>query len=169
MDICRTLDTHAFFDRAGVMGRFAYDLGNNYRPFFEKVANDTPLFWVLHRSDPKEWPDSLSESKVNAAKKDIESIATRLQDARMARSDATLIVREYQNSIRMLLHACQRATAVFSGSISRQKVRDALADDMRVILGEHRELWVARNRVGGLQDSTRELENRLREYTGEAD
>jgi len=84
----------------------------------------------------------------------------------MARPDAELIVREFRNSIRMLLHACQRARAVFSGSIGKQKVRDSLADDMRIILGEHRELWVARNRVGGLQDSTRELEKRLGEYAG---
>jgi hypothetical protein len=166
-DFGRVLDEHAFFDRAGVMGKFAYDLGNNYRIFFTKVANDTPLFWALHRGDPKEWPDSLSEPKAEAARKHVESIETQLQNARMARSDAELIIREYRNSIRMLLHACKRAKAVFSGNISKQRMRNSLADDMRIILGEHRELWVARNRVGGLQDSTRELENRLSEYTEE--
>jgi hypothetical protein len=35
---------------------------------------------------------------------------------------------------------------------------------MRDILGEHRRLWGARNREGGLQDSTRVLEQRLTEY-----
>jgi hypothetical protein len=37
---------------------------------------------------------------------------------------------------------------------------------MRTILGEHSRVWTARNRVGGLQDSTRVLEERLREYAG---
>ena len=42
--------------------------------------------------------------------------------------------------------------------------RDELASGMRTILGEHRRLWSARNRVGGLQDSERVFEERLREY-----
>jgi hypothetical protein len=37
---------------------------------------------------------------------------------------------------------------------------------MNIILGEHRRLWTARNRVGGLQDSERAFEERLREYEG---
>ena len=40
-----------------------------------------------------------------------------------------------------------------------------LAGDLRVILGEYRRLWMARNREGGLQDSARRLETRLAEYT----
>jgi hypothetical protein len=37
---------------------------------------------------------------------------------------------------------------------------------MRTILGEHRRLWSARNRVGGLQDSESVFEERLQEYEG---
>jgi len=37
---------------------------------------------------------------------------------------------------------------------------------MRTILGEHRRLWSARNRVGGLQDSESVFEERLLEYEG---
>jgi hypothetical protein len=44
--------------------------------------------------------------------------------------------------------------------------REELAAEMNIVLGEHRRLWTARNRVGGLQDSERVFEERLREYEG---
>jgi hexosaminidase len=47
-------------------------------------------------------------------------------------------------------------------------VPEQLASQMRTILGEHRRLWSARNRVGGLQDSESVFEQRLQEYAGAA-
>jgi hypothetical protein len=60
----------------------------------------------------------------------------------------------------MLAHACKRGSFLLEG------VGDpaSLAADLRGILGEYRELWAARNRVGGLHDSTRRLEEIVREY-----
>jgi hypothetical protein len=64
----------------------------------------------------------------------------------------------------MMLHACRRGTAMLEGTID--STREELAAEMNIILGEHRRLWTARNRVGGLQDSERVFEERLREYEG---
>jgi hypothetical protein len=55
---------------------------------------------------------------------------------------------------------------MLQGTIDSAETRDELASQMRTILGEHRRLWSARNRVGGLQDSESVLEQRLREYAG---
>ena len=65
----------------------------------------------------------------------------------------------------MLRHACQRGLALRQGVLGRSAVKRRLAEDMRLIIGEHRRLWTARNREGGLQDSARRLEARLAEYT----
>jgi len=81
--------------------------------------------------------------------------------ARLARADAELIRREFALAATMLEHACDRALAVCAG---RPLDQAALAAQMRWVLGSYRELWTARNRAGGLDESTRVLEQRLQEY-----
>jgi hypothetical protein len=55
---------------------------------------------------------------------------------------------------------------MLEGSLDSTEIQEELAAEMNIILGEHRRLWTARNRVGGLQDSERAFEERLREYEG---
>jgi len=57
----------------------------------------------------------------------------------------------------MLRHACDRGLNAPPA---------ALAGQMREIVSEHRRLWLARNRPGGLSDSVRVLEQRRQEYEG---
>jgi hypothetical protein len=64
----------------------------------------------------------------------------------------------------MMLHACKRGTAMLEGTLDSAEKREELASEMRTIIGEHRRLWTARSREGGLQDSVRALEERLKEY-----
>jgi len=89
-----------------------------------------------------------------------------LASARLDRPDGLLIKQEFANNARSRLHASARGRAVRQGKLGDQAVRAALAKDMRIILGAHRELWMARNRVGGLQDSARRFEQLLDEYDG---
>jgi hypothetical protein len=84
----------------------------------------------------------------------------------MARDDAGIIRDEFANAARMMLHACERGTAILQGTIDAAEKRDELASGMRIILGEHRRLWSARNRVGGLQVSESVFDERLQEYAG---
>ena len=71
---------------------------------------------------------------------------------------------EFANAARMM---CTPASGErrCSKEQSAPPKHEALAAEMRTILGEHRRLWTARNRAGGLQDSERVFEERLREYT----
>ena len=55
---------------------------------------------------------------------------------------------------------------MLEGSLGSTERQEEMAAEMNIILGEHRRLWTARNRVGGLQDSERVFEERLREYIG---
>ena len=163
-DIVRALDTHVFHDEAEVMGRLVYDLGNAYQKIGHLVGNASVLFHFVHSSLSQPMPESVTEQTIRATMDYICAVREPLSRARMDRADASLIVDEYANAVRMLLHGCRRALAVRTGIISTESERHALAAEMRDILGEHRRLWVARNREGGLQDSTRVLEQRLTEY-----
>jgi len=164
LDIVRALNTHVFRDDAEVMGRLVYDLGNAYQKIGHLVGNASVLFHFVHSSLSQPMPEGVTEQTIRTTMEYIGTVSEPLSRARMDRVDASLIVDEFTNAVRMLLHGCRRALAVRTGIINTETERRALAAQMRDILGEHRRLWVARNREGGLQDSTRVLEQRLTEY-----
>jgi hypothetical protein len=107
----------------------------------------------------------VTEKRLQATQEYIEEAAAPLALARMEGDEGALVRDEYANAVRMLLHACRRGLALRQGTLGRSAVKRGLAEDMRVVIGEHRRLWAARNREGGLQDSARRLEARLQEYT----
>jgi hypothetical protein len=164
IDIVRALDVHVFRDEAEVMGRLVYDLGNAYRKIGHLVGNASVLFHFVHSPLTQPLPESITQETIHATMEYIRAVTEPLPLARMDRADALLIVDELTNAARMLLHGCRRALAVRSGIIDTDSERHALATEIREILGEHRRLWMARNREGGLQDSTQVLEQRLKEY-----
>ena len=163
-DIRRALDRHVFEDAAGVMGGVAYDLGNAYLKTGHLMGNNAVLFQLLLGDLKWPIPEKVTARTLGAARDYVGEVAGRLTQARMARPDATLVVDEFTNAARMLQHACDRGQWRLSSS-GKGAGKERLARDMRLILGEHRRLWLARNRPGGLQDSARRLEARLSDYT----
>jgi hypothetical protein len=112
-------------------------------------------------ADRKKLYEAVTRQQWDATERRVSEVMTRLDGARMGRPDAGVIGEEYRNAARMLVHGCQRGRWLLDKS-----AEDAveLAAGMREIIGHHRRLWLARNRVGGLQDSTGRLEARLKEY-----
>ncbi|MGH2821157.1 MAG: glycoside hydrolase family 20 zincin-like fold domain-containing protein [Actinomycetota bacterium] len=164
-DLIPALDLHAFRDEARVMGRVAHDLGNAYLRAGAVPHNSSALFHTLRAPDRGSVPDGVSEESLKECADVIRSAVAPLGSARMARADSGIIEGEFANAARMLLHACTRGTALLSDDNSSETRRE-LGRELREILGRHRELWVARNRIGGLHDSIWPLEALLDDYTG---
>jgi hexosaminidase len=164
-DLVPALDVHAFYDRAGVMGRVAHDLGNAYLLAGGRPPNSSSLFHILRAPDRDSLPEGVSKQSLKDCWQYIISAIERLQDARLTRRDADLIQREFSNAARLLLFACKRGSALL-GNDSSSETRWQMATDLRRILGRHRELWVSRNRIGGLSDSSWQLEAHLDELMG---
>jgi hypothetical protein len=164
-DWAAALDLHAFGDRAGVMGKAAVALGDAYLRTGHQPHNSSPLYHLLHRPVAQEVHRSVTEKRLIAASEYVEEVAAPLALAQMAGVEGALVRDEYLNTVATLLHACARGLALRQGTIGRSAVKRRLATDLRLIIDEHRRLWMARNREGGLQDSARRLENRLEEYT----
>jgi hexosaminidase len=162
-DLIPMLDRHVFLDSAEVMGKLVYDLGNTYQ-CVPGAFNGISLFYLLSQAHGFTAPPELGEKEFRAAQEHVQSTVRTLGQARMQRADAALIQAEFANAARMLNHASKLGIAQCKGTLSSQSVRHELADEMRIILGEHRQLWTARNRPGGLQDSVQALERRLNEY-----
>ena len=163
-DFIAALDVHAFRDEARVMGKLGHELGNAHKQAGPAPHNSTVLFHLLTQAPDLPVPDGVSAESLRQTQEHINSVIEPLGRARMDREDAQITRDEFANAARMMLHACRRGTAMLEGTLDSTK--EELAAEMNIILGEHRRLWTARNRVGGLQDSERVFEERLREYTG---
>jgi hypothetical protein len=165
-DFIQALDLHAFRDRARVMGTLAHDLGDAHQKAGPAQENSTVLFHLLTQAPDSPLPDGVTVESLGETGELIGSIIGPLESARMGTDDAETTRDEFVNAARMMLHACKRGMAMLEGTVVSAEIREQLASEMRTILGEHRRLWTARNRVGGLQESERVFEERLREYAG---
>ncbi len=186
-DFPSLLDRHIFRDRAQIMGRLAYDLGNTYRQVgVEPLPNSSPLFWVLvmpnvmHQAAKhpagavdriSRWFEyvraGLDQARFDQVEPYIEQTMARLDQAQMDRPDADLIRDEFRWVADMLRFAARLGQAWQTVGFDRPvteippDVRRRLAQELGPLLERYRELWLARSRPGGLEDSLRWTE-RLR-------
>jgi hexosaminidase len=156
---------HAFRDEARVMGKLGHELGNAHKQAGPAPHNSTVLFHLLTQAPDLPVPDGVTVESLRQADQHIRSVVEPLGRARMDREDAEITRAEFANAARMMLHACNRGTEMLEGTLNSAGKREELAFEMRTIIGEHRRLWTARSREGGLQDSVGALEERLKEYS----
>jgi hexosaminidase len=179
LDIARAVSLHAFRDPSGAVGRAAYDLGNVYRMLGPEIHNSSLLFWVLQFPlaeliQPRESlaqalipriAQALSPEIFDRAAEAIDRAAQPIAQARIDRPDAEIIKREFANAARLLRHACRRAKlALDRGRAETAGIRQELDQDMQAIIAEYKQLWLARNRPGGLEDSVARLERARSDY-----
>jgi hypothetical protein len=169
-DIAVAVSRHAFKDPTGAMGKVAYDLGNVYQVGNLAVPNGSLLFWVLQLPFEKferflqRVPDRPLPNFAEALPA-IDAALLPLREARMEREDAALIVREIELTARLLRHACKRGQlALDDGAIDASTVANDLKQEMRQIIHEYSEIWLDRNRLGGLRDSVARFEKTLVDY-----
>ena len=170
-DITRALNLHVFFDRSGRAGRFVYDLGNIYRNFEQRFFNCTPYgFSVVNplaRVQERLRNTPVTRREIAQALKEAGRLERELDKLDLDTADGDLIRREFAFVLRLIRHGIHRlAYASQDASKSRQAAPTAaeLRQDMRALIAEHKRVWLARNRPGGLSDSTAVLEHALKEY-----
>jgi hypothetical protein len=160
--IADLLSLHVFHDRAMEMGKLMADFGNVYQIVQSKQFNSTALFWSLVGGEErKKHYEVITRDEAEESESRLKEIEQRLIRVRMETPDAAQTSAEIACAIAMLRHACRRA--LWRLDPAREDASD-LAADLRAIIGEHERLWLGRNRVGGLRDSARRLENRLADY-----
>ncbi len=164
------LDAHVFEDDAGVMGRLAYDLGNAYQLTGVSLHNNTLFYLLLQHA--VEGPTSqgalkaMSEEGLRKTLEYLDKVMAWLPEARMRCPDAELIAKEFRLTAALMGFACHLGLArLEAGGVGTSElgidVRLALARELERLIPEHRQLWLARNRSGGLKDSSARLENLL--------
>ena len=165
-DLSPAIDAHVFHDVESVMTSVLRDLGNVYLPLRSQVGNGTALFWALlsHQDDKKRWAEVSVEEFADCEKR-IEQIVSRLTHSRMNRpaGDGALVIDELRNAAAMLTHACRRGQFLHNSAGAPKP--EALVQELKTIISRHRDLWLLRNRPGGLDDSCSRLNACLTDYT----
>lgn len=143
-DFVEATSMFAFNDPTGRMGQAAYDFGNVYLVLNDRPANASKLFRFLVPGVKGLAPGRhASDQELDAAEAAIDRVLARVDAA----ASHPLITAEFHNAAAMLRLGCE---------IGRG---NALSHDtINAVVAEHRRLWLARNRPGGLDDSCSRLE-----------
>ncbi|MEM7349961.1 MAG: family 20 glycosylhydrolase [Acidobacteriota bacterium] len=164
------LDLHAFRDEAGVMGRLTTRLGDVYREINPECANGSALFFLLvfaYKARQERRGEGLSVATLERSRESIDEAIAPLAASRMQGDDAATIRDEMEWVADTLRYACDLGTAWVEEGEDRpldalpEPQRRPLARRMSGLIARHREIWLARNRPGGLDDSAAHLK-RLR-------
>jgi hexosaminidase len=171
LDLPRALDLHAFEDAAGVLGRLAFDLGNVYQ-FSPEHSNSTVFSRLLLHPDAPVvdgilmggTPESFAQ-----AEEAIDRIIAPLAQATPSTRDGALIGDEFRQTAALMRHGCHQAQAKLAANAQQMAdvpaaERARLAEELAPLIEEHRRLWRARSREGGLVQSVGRLEHLLQAY-----
>lgn len=164
------LDAHVFEDEAGVLGRAAVELGSAYEETGVPSTNGSALFFLIAFADaplPHPRMPGLSIEGLERARAALERTRGTLGAARSTREDGTLLVDEMRWAADLLAWSCRFGRARLETpegapiAAIPARARADLADALEPLVHEHRRLWLARCRPGGLAESASWLERPL--------
>jgi hexosaminidase len=153
IDIQEELNEYAYQDPSRNMGKLAYQLGNVYRQMGFEPTNSSALFHILQRPF-EEWKGYMEQSTAIGIFHDVlsglEQIDSRLSTNTSQRQDKELLDGEFRQSVDLLRHACIRGLYFYdSGEFTTKQLRTHL----KRIVEVYQQIWLQRNRSGGLEDS----------------
>ena len=161
-DMAALLNTFAFHDDSGTMGKLAYDLGNAYQQTGVEIRNGSLLFWSYSLT-PQQMEERATEDLPQNLKHTLEyidGVMETLGNSTMQRDDADLIKQEFDVAARMLKHGANHALFLLGeGNASQLKA------DLDAIETDYRQNWLARNRPGGLEDSVGRFDTTRKLYS----
>jgi hexosaminidase len=169
LDMPRALDLFAFEDKAEIMGKLAYNLGNVYLQYGPPHINGSGLVYALQTSkDNIETQHMPPMEERRAMIEQLRSISNHLNDimrpinqAAIKRSDAPLIRAEFQQVTNLLQHSIRRLLLLLG---EEDHAPDELRAELTGLIEQQRTIWLGRNRPGGLDDSIGRFKKLLDEY-----
>ncbi len=164
VNIAELLNRYAFQDDFGILGNLAYDLGNVYRMVGIQPENSSALFNILQQ--PVHQLLGINAPGISVKILDhileiVEQLSMNLPHANSNRPDRELIQREFLLTINLLRHACQRG---LFGSRETRYSKTFLSNELKNIVADYKEIWLKRNRPGGLIDSLAYFDIAMRDY-----
>lgn len=163
LPLAKALDAHVFQDAAGMMGQAALDLGNAHLKTNVTIGNNS-VYYALLSSSVEGSPSkgslkAMTLDGIDAADRAIDEALARMGKSRMARADAATVVAEFGTDAALAKIALRLGRdRIASGDVGTSQLpaakRKAVAQSLQEAVGQFKELWLVRNRPGGLADST---------------
>ncbi|HEY5173602.1 MAG TPA: hypothetical protein VIK54_17900, partial [Acidimicrobiia bacterium] len=166
LDLAAALSTHAFDDPTGGLAAALLTIGDAHRAVTPQIPNHSIL--AMHLYFPQIRVGRGITKGITDA--ELDTVARRLADARAdvararpRRDDGARLVEEVIWTIDVLELLTDDARARLAGDSTLGSVpqarRDVFARRLAALTDQHRALWLARNRPGGLVDSVAWLDN----------
>jgi hypothetical protein len=128
------------------------------------MDNCSVLFSILQQPI-QEWIDYLpADSAINILNHTLDvtdQVGKMISFSNSARSDKELLERELLLTKDLLRHACNKGLFGFGSTLIS---RDYLLQDLMRIIKEYQDIWLKRNRPGGLKDSLAFFDITLKDY-----
>jgi hypothetical protein len=177
LDLRAALDVHVYDDRAAEIGGALLALGDLHRAVTPQFPNLSTL--VTHLYFPqlqldRGFTEELTPAELVDVERRLADAVAALDRSRLQRRDGALVLSELRNAVALVALLCRDGRARLAGDGWLRSVpvrrRRRLARELAPLVDAHRELWLARNRPGGLADSCAWLEHLHHAYeTGETD
>jgi hexosaminidase len=151
IDLAGATSRHVFFDSSGATGRVAFDLGNVYTLIQARTFNGTPYGNAAFRplAAVREIADKVEKTEITAVERALKQLERQVKTLKPKPADAALIKAEFVYAIALMRHGMARIVAAKAG---RPDPKPGAA-----LFKQHRSVWLARNRPGGLTDSADNL------------
>ena len=160
------LDAHAYDDPRCVTGHAVVALGSVHRLVTPQPPNMSAFVGnILFPQLPvgKLMTRGLTVTECDHFEEGVSEAVASLHESRTSRPDGDLVIRELRAASELLRLAATDARLRLRGDGCIRSIaaaeRERLAEWCGAIAENHRELWLARNRMGGLEDSSAWLEH----------
>ena len=158
-DVPRALDRLVFQDSAGILGTLFAEMGR-VQDLGEFQTSNSSVFQHMFAFDMvtrHDWLDKIPPATLEKYPARFSRLEAMLPAARPRAADGALVKAEASNAIAMALHGIHRLQAFRNKRIDR----GALRHELQGIIMRHEDLWLARNRRGGLRESSGNIRERL--------
>jgi len=157
LDLARAVGIHALHDVTGRAGEALYALGNVYQAIGFEPDNASALWQLMQQTQTRvrEYEALLQPEVLNRTMAAIDAAGQLLASAEMSGPEADLIRRELDQTAQLLRHAVRLAQFMLGTGERRGPELDR---ELQEIITVHEQLWLARNRPGGLTDSVARFE-----------
>jgi hypothetical protein len=160
-DVASAMDSMVFQDETGQLGRLLLDLGSVYELLPRKPSNNTLFNGLLFFDIGTErLLKDLTPASLKKCVARFDELASEISGTRPLVGDGALVKAELLNAAAMARCGAARGLA---GLDSKYYDRPGLRHALQHIISQHEQLWLARNRPGGLNESSARLRVQLRQ------